>query len=165
MRIEAEQKLNNILQVKLKTKHDAARKIQKAYRKYRRLKTRDIFIGKIRKVLANIRRIQKLWKVRKYYQAFQRMRKAVRRIKTWWKSVLFKRRVKKMRKAVTKISAWWKSYYLKAVYIRKLAAARMINRVLRGARVRRKQVKLRHVKEIIEVALLFLRLLLKRFIV
>ena len=164
MRIPAEVELNKKFEQKMVVKQKAARRIQRMWFKYiwlEKLKKTKI---KMHGVLSQLRRSQNLFRVRKEYQRFQRIRSAVRKIGRWWRRLRAKWHWRKLRKAVIKIQAWWRSIFYRRKYLRKKKAMVFINRMMRGAlvrvRVQRKRKCARIVEDIIDngVKILMLKL-------
>jgi myosin-5 len=143
MRLDAVAELERLRTIKLRKKVECAKKFRNAYLKVVKLR-------QFRTMLKGVKTVQRLFRVRKEYQKFQKMRKCAKKIQKWWRYKLFKWWLIRARKAAIKIQAWWRSVYYKQRYHKMIENARFIARVWRGAIVRRKLMRLRHAKQILE---------------
>jgi len=143
LRLEAVAEIEQKRAEKFFRKEMLVRRFQNSWFRYKQLK-------KFRAMLKGIRAVQRLFKVRLEYQKFQKMRKMTKKIQRWWRNILMKRWQAKVRGMTIKIQSWWKKVFHRKRYLNKVASIKMINRVWRGALVRRRNIKLRIVKAIIE---------------
>lgn len=135
----------------MKRKIDAAKKIQKAYRRYCRLKILRNFAAAIHKMLKGLHTVVRIFKVRKTYRKFQQIRKAVRTIQKFYRKLRDKIRMKRMGKSIVKLQLWWKMIFLTRRFKRVKRAAGLLNRVIRGTLTRRRAARRRIVQKIIDV--------------
>lgn len=64
--------------------------------------------------------------------------------------------MKRIRRFVLKIQLWWRMMLIKKKYTTIQRATNRINRCIRGTLVRRKIRRIKHVKELIEVDIIYL---------
>ena len=150
MRIPAEVELNKKLEKKMRIKNQAAKRIQRMWMRYVWMTKWKFATGKILKILTVLRRSQNLFRVRKEYMRFQRIRASARKIGKWWRRLRAKWAMRKLRNAAIKIQSWWRSIFYKKKYHRKKVAAARINRVARGFIVRLRFQRKRKVERILD---------------
>ena len=90
-----------------------------------------------RNTLKCIRKIQRMWLIRKEVRSFQLYRKAMRKIKFWWFKILFKRKLAKSKIAACKIQVFLRMVKARTEHLRILASSRTINRLIRGGIARK----------------------------
>ena len=102
-------------------------------------------------MLKGVKKIQRLWVVRKEVRHFQLLRKAVRRIQSWWVAILFKKRLMKAKKASRKIQAFLQMANKRVKHLKKVKSSELINRLMRGVIARRFVRKIRTIEFAVEV--------------
>ena len=116
----------------MKYKNDMARRIQKGYSNFKKVKiAKRVMIG-LKKIIHNYSVLQKLWRVRVEYKKFQNIKKSIRKIQRWYHKKYMKKLSKKYRHACISIQSYFRRVSAIEVYEIQLEKVLMIQRVIKG---------------------------------
>lgn len=139
----------------MKSKHQMARKIQRAFYKMKKLRL-------LKTIFKSIRRIQTLYRVRKEYKKFRDKQKKLRKLQKWFKRTIFKKNLErsmqiqsKKRKLVVKLSSLYRMKTQRRKYLQIFSSNLLITKYVRGFLARRKLKNLKCVKRSLTIGLIF----------
>jgi len=143
LRIEAVKELEKLRTAHIKKKNIIITKFQSSWLAFKQKK-------KYNEMKKGVMNIQKLFKVGKEFQKYQRIRRGTKKIQRWWRYLLWRKEMRKIMTSTVQIQAWFRSVFYKQIYLRKMEAIKLINRIWRGTLARRKVARLRHVLQIVQ---------------
>ena len=132
----------------MKLKNEKAKKIQKAYYRFKKRK-------QLKKIFNGIRRIQDLWKCRMEYKNFKQIKRKIRLLQAFLHKKYLQKQAKDYRHNCIKIQKYFRRYRDFNIYLTVKSKIQKIQNLIRGGLARIRVRKIRFCRQIVLKCMIF----------